>query len=1046
MLITKIELENIKSYRKVSVTFRQGTTAISGANGAGKTTLVEAVGFALFGYLPYNQEKFVREGEKQGRVVIYLIGSDDRPYEVERRCGSGSRWTVYDIEANSRLEQRADVLDKLHELFGIERERPLDSLFRDALGVPQGTFTAIFLEAASKRKQTFDALLQIEDYKTAADYLLDAQKQYKEQMGEQTLKIKQLEYETAVLETFQIQLQEARQRDQEQKQLNAQDASQLAQNKIREQVLTQQSNELQVLRHRYEQAQLQDENAQKLLTAAEGQLGTARNAHQIVTTNLTAYQRYQQAEEMLQRLRKAEQQRAELLRQQSILQKNEARSQTQITHLQERLAEVATARARLSELAPFVQQQIELERRREELLQQVERYKATVSEEKKLSIRVANFRRDQEQLQRRISDIEPLVPLANQLPELSSQLTELKVQRNERKNKVLQLQEKKGDYDKKQKERDQLADKLRKAEHSIEVIEEHRKEAEELSGLQTNLEQLAAQQHRLEGNIEGYARSRAQSAGGQCPLLHESCLNIKHRGIVSLESYFEGLLTEEQANLAEIANQQGQIHERIGQIKRYAEALSKLEQFIERRDMAAEQLTRTAKDLTRLERDINDLTESLAQLQQVDRRFQEIEIAHQKSLEADKQVRELAGLYKQVQQFEEQIQQGEKNLQDFRQIAESLQESEKRLGEVDTERAKLNDPRGQSQAQQSIIAGEPRHLQQLQEEQEKAAKILQGLQGLQKQLMEFASLDGDIERQEEERKGNYGGYQLYLQHQKEAQRLPERELAYQSNLQAQKQTGQNLQIAEQGYREADAAFDPALLEEVHQRVQGLERSLATLAQQMKQNQELMNGLEQQIVQAEALLLELKAAQQEYSKLEDLYTMMEQFRKLIKEAAPHVLKAMLGDISAEANRIFGEIMGDRTAMLAWQNDYEITLRRQGVNRTFAQLSGGEQMSAALAVRLALLKKLSTLNIAFFDEPTQNMDELRRMNLADQIRRVRGFDQLIVISHDDTFEQGLDSLVRLNKVHGETFLQEEDGQMEQAWNIQHPAETSTIPTRF
>jgi exonuclease SbcC len=153
-------------------------------------------------------------------------------------------------------------------------------------------------------------------------------------------------------------------------------------------------------------------------------------------------------------------------------------------------------------------------------------------------------------------------------------------------------------------------------------------------------------------------------------------------------------------------------------------------------------------------------------------------------------------------------------------------------------------------------------------------------------------------------------------------------------------------------------------------------------------------------------------------------MTEYVRKLIKEAAPFVLKAMLNDISAEANRIFGEIMGDRSAHLSWQNDYEIILRRQGVNRTFAQLSGGEQMSAALAVRLALLKKLSTLNLAFFDEPTQNMDELRRMNLAEQIRRVRGFEQLIVISHDDTFEQGLDSLIRLQKAGGETRLQNED----------------------
>ncbi|MBO0779619.1 MAG: hypothetical protein J2P37_12410, partial [Ktedonobacteraceae bacterium] len=109
---------------------------------------------------------------------------------------------------------------------------------------------------------------------------------------------------------------------------------------------------------------------------------------------------------------------------------------------------------------------------------------------------------------------------------------------------------------------------------------------------------------------------------------------------------------------------------------------------------------------------------------------------------------------------------------------------------------------------------------------------------------------------------------------------------------------------------------------------------------------------------------------------------------------------------------------------------------GVTRTFAQLSGGEQMSAALAVRLALLKKLSTLNLAFFDEPTQNMDEMRRMNLAEQIRRVRGFDQLIVISHDDTFEQGLDSLVRLTKDYGETRLVSDDDMPETETLETHP----------
>ena len=216
MLITRVELENIKSYRQIVIDFRRGTTAISGVNGAGKTTIVEAIGFALFDFLLYNQAQFVREGEKYGRIVIHLIGSDDRAYTVERRCGAGAYWFIYDLEADYRVEQRTDVLDKLHELFGIDRERSLKALFRDALGVPQGFFTSIFLEGASDRKLKFDALLQIEDYKNAADYLLEVQKEYREQVQVQLSEIQRLEFETRELEDWRGKLKELREIDQQQ--------------------------------------------------------------------------------------------------------------------------------------------------------------------------------------------------------------------------------------------------------------------------------------------------------------------------------------------------------------------------------------------------------------------------------------------------------------------------------------------------------------------------------------------------------------------------------------------------------------------------------------------------------------------------------------------------------------------------------------------------------------------------------------------------------------------------------------------------------------
>ncbi len=1020
MLITRIELENIKSYRRIAIDFRRGTTAISGSNGAGKTTVVEAIGYALFGYLPYSQDQFVREGEKYGKVVVHLIGSDERPYTVERRCGSGARWLIYDEEAHLRLEQRADVLDRLHDLFGIDRERPLDSLFRDALGVPQGTFTAIFLESASKRKQTFDALLQIEDYKTAADKLLDTQKYYKEQILQQKTRIDQLCFMTSKLEEWREKLKEGRLIDEQQKAHNLAKSLQLKHYEEHEVILSEQLATLTKLKQHFDANQMVYANARNLLLEREQQLQTACKAHQSVVENQQNYEVYLQAQKILMRLRGDEQQRNALLQQHAEQKNALTKIETRVNNWQERLAEVAIARQKIVELAPLVEQQAELEKKRNEAMQQVERYKEIVHQGQRLNKQLKKCMQEQEVCQRRIAEIEPLKPIADLLQERNEILVNLRIQEQKRSSLQQQLQEKCNLLHEKQQLREQDAEKLRKAERNVEAIEEHRQEAEEMPILQGQYEQLSTQLHRLEGNIEGYVKSRAQSAGGQCPLLKETCLNIKQRGIASLESYFDGLLSTEHTEAERLRQQQATLIEHINQIKKYADALNKIDQYIERRDTLTEQLQRHAIEITRLEHDIANLTQDLEALEQVEQRMSEAEAAYNESKSADTKVRDLSGLYKQRQQLQEQSQQLEADLQELRQQAAQFKGSEAQLAQMETELAALNDPRSQSKAQQSIVGKEEYYQQQLQIEYQKQEEIQRKIQAFDEQLIAYASLDEEIAQQDIVIKQCENSYRIYLQNEQEAQRLPEREEAYRQQLTTTEQAEQQLQAVEQAYHEAKAVFNEEELKTVRATITNLREELAALAQAMLHNQKDMSELETKIAEAEEHLIDLEAAKNEHQELEELHAMTEQFRKLIKEAAPHVLKAMLADISAEANRIFGEIMGDRSAYLSWRNDYEIVLRRQGVDRSFAQLSGGEQMSAALAVRLALLKKLSTLNIAIFDEPTQNMDELRRMNLADQIRRVRGFDQLIVISHDDTFEQGLDSLVRLNKVNGETCL--------------------------
>jgi exonuclease SbcC len=310
----------------------------------------------------------------------------------------------------------------------------------------------------------------------------------------------------------------------------------------------------------------------------------------------------------------------------------------------------------------------------------------------------------------------------------------------------------------------------------------------------------------------------------------------------------------------------------------------------------------------------------------------------------------------------------------------------------------------------------------LQKFQQQEAKVEQELQV-------YATVDQGLQEKEGQKKQTEPGHFLYLKNEQMAQTLAEKEQIYKVLLTQMHQ-------AELAETESLAAFETARktfkqeeMDTVQQTVNEYRNEIGKHIQLIKSIEQNLIILTQKIQDCAAKLIVLESTRRKLTTQQEAEVRLDYFRKVIKDSAPYILKAVLADISAEANRIFGEIMGERSTILSWDNEYEISLRKQSATRPFALLSGGEQMSAALSVRLALIKKLTRLNLAFFDEPTQNMDEVRRSNLAEQIRRVRGFEQLIVISHDDTFEQGLDSIVRLGKKQGITHLVSEDTATEQ-----------------
>ncbi|AEA48104.1 AAA family ATPase [Archaeoglobus veneficus] len=190
----------------------------------------------------------------------------------------------------------------------------------------------------------------------------------------------------------------------------------------------------------------------------------------------------------------------------------------------------------------------------------------------------------------------------------------------------------------------------------------------------------------------------------------------------------------------------------------------------------------------------------------------------------------------------------------------------------------------------------------------------------------------------------------------------------------------------------------------------------------------LESVEREINSVERDVKELEKKEEEYKELkarkeqlEKKYAFIKDLREIFRIAIPEITRAYVETVSIEANRIFCELMDDYSWELRWTEDFGIKARYLGREIDLAQMSGGEQMCAALAVRLALLRVLSNVSMVFFDEPTQNMDENRRKNFAAQISRIEGFRQIFVISHDDTFEEMVENAIKVRRENGVSVVE-------------------------
>ena len=332
---------------------------------------------------------------------------------------------------------------------------------------------------------------------------------------------------------------------------------------------------------------------------------------------------------------------------------------------------------------------------------------------------------------------------------------------------------------------------------------------------------------------------------------------------------------------------------------------------------------------------------------------------------------------------------------------------------IQTDLVNLGNPRATYEGLKRQILRETTLKQQLSLQEQNYKRLLDETANLRNQLESFSTLDKELAEANLLLADCQSDYQTFLANQSTANLLSKLEEDLEKIISSSSNLRAELEIKETELINIRPKYSSEEHSEKRNLINKLIHEVAQLESESKHTETQKQNLFNQLERLKVVKREQTNKIAERDRLSELHDLADFIRDCLRKAGPYITEAYLYTVSLEANLLYREISGNSMISLRWGLEYEIIMEEEGRDRPFHNLSGGEQMTAAISVRLALLKEFSDLRFAFFDEPTTNMDEERRRNLAQQIGRIKDFEQLFIVTHDDSFEGFTDNIIQITK---------------------------------
>jgi exonuclease SbcC len=368
--------------------------------------------------------------------------------------------------------------------------------------------------------------------------------------------------------------------------------------------------------------------------------------------------------------------------------------------------------------------------------------------------------------------------------------------------------------------------------------------------------------------------------------------------------------------------------------------------------------------------------------------------------------RESLDLVKRIDDLNQEVTAAEKAQYELDSIKVRAQELDKQIKTLAKRREKNNNRR--------------RGLEGIKKQQKEAEKKAIARQ---EELKKYSDLDTEIAKIEKLRTEHQAARDAFFANQKDARDLNNRRESLKKMLKLFEELKQTLAARQKELAKLEKDYDPKRHAKVRLAKEQLVADVATIKQKINDLGKDRLRLEEEIKKMNRIKEEIKARLAEKKSFKDKEELVKFLRnKIFNNVSAQLSERFREEISLRANSIYRNI-AETDEELYWGDKYQIVLRdmQDGElrERTDDQLSGGQTMSAVVALRLALLQTIGA-RVAFFDEPTSNLDAARRANLAHAFRAIdvgreevteHWYDQLFLISHDVAFTEVTDQIITL-----------------------------------